>query len=1124
MLSRLTSSRIEIGEAKMLPNATHSLHLFGMPCIRDADANPLSLRGRKSIALLGFLVLTYPQAHSRERLVGLFWPELSNKDARNNLRVCVSRINNTLRSANGSVLTSTRLTIAFNPGSELICDVTEFQRLMSEVAEHSHADPETCHECDIGLMQAVRICTAEFMEGFFLDDCEDFDEWQYGIRAQLQTAAVTTIKTLVRRAVSASDFVTVEHLSRQLLRLDPYSEEAHRHLMTAMVCDGDQKAALAHYSLLKKKLKTELGAVPDEATQKLVLSIEAGELTAADEHRKETEGYLPVVTAPLNNLPVEKSPYIGNRIVLAKLFSYLEEQRLVTLVGIGGVGKTRLAVQLGQSLQLSYPGGVWFVRLASMNSRVEMLSSLATVLGVQLLPGDEAIDSICNQLDDRKRLLILDNFEHLLTESDVVSSLLEHVLNLTILVTSRSRLQLTEEAVYQVQGLSYVSTEKTTVGNPATGDDASELFIDVARRTLAAFNSKANNRDIRQIVYLVKGHPLAIVMAASWVDGLSCRQIIEELKKGLSILETEANDVPERQRSIRATFKYSWTLLDCEEQALFSVLSIFRGGFDKHAAYVIAGASFQNLTRLVRKSLLQYYPDRERYEMHELMRQYAEEQLDNLGLRRKATAAHGKYYFELLNQISSGRFEADAALQQRRFNEEYNNVCKAWYFAVSEKNHQALIKAISDLRIMCSLGSHSHDLLELLQPVIPMVENPDNDKRCRNLTLNILLAMGFAYRYTNGYFARELGDIFSRAYALTDELESSPELFVVLYGRWSFNFTSGNLLNNAPVLSQWHQRITRLKSEGQTLPYVKDAEFVIHMLEGPQLQCMGELARGRQLIQAGLKLEDTLRHAAIMGNYGLNFAVSGRHWLAINQCIAGLVNQSTQTIMHAQNIAERENNPYLRIFIAFGQLTIAVIRQDIEQIYFHASAVKALVSEHRIFQAFQHHADIYTSYARGYTEGCAGLEKLKSLIDSDNGIPIFRLFDVQLFADLLVRSGNPKEAVKYLHTYTDRAEKRKILFCIVESFRIEADALCAIGDLAKARECYEKAMSIAVNQQAGLYKLRVGHAYALYLDRLHLGDEAKALLLPVIDALPECCDTADFATAKAVLTSLNTSS
>ncbi|MFK8080108.1 MAG: BTAD domain-containing putative transcriptional regulator [Granulosicoccus sp.] len=1096
------------------------LHLFGTPILKDAQNKILSVRGRKSMALLAYLAVTHPQVHSRERLADLFWPDSTDKDARNSLRVSVSRISHVLGSSAPPLLTTTRLTVALNAESLLLCDVVEFRNLLKLAATHDHSDGLHCIACIRQMTEASNLYTADFMEAFHVADCEDYEEWQFGTREQFRAAAMDTIATLIRQAVTTGDMSAAEHNSRQLLVLDPFRESAHRILMRAMAHSGNKTGALAHFSLMKSALRKELGASPENETLALVSSIESGEFPATADKEAPDISTAGALIAP-HNLPFEKMPYIGNSLAQAKLIRQLGEHRLVTLTGIGGVGKSRLAVQVSHTLLSSFPGGIWLVKLASVSSHSELLAKLASVLGVQLLPGDEAIISICNQITHQKLLLILDNFEHLISECDFVETLLEQTENLTILVTSRQRLQFSGESVFPVPGLSYSRTQTADRSDTAQGGDAFRLFVDVASRAGVDFEANSSNRQqIQQIVELVEGHPLAIVIAASWVDGLSCRQILQELVTGLEILQTDSSAIPKRQRSIRAAFNYSWNLLKTQEQTLFASLSVFRGGFDKQAAENITGATYQSITRLLRKSLLQHLPGLERYEMHELMRQYAEEKLCASNAELTIREAHSHHYLNVLNDYTATHLDLNASLEQHSFHTEFNNISKAWHFALEQGHEDTLVKATNNLRIMCSLTTHSHALLELLEPVLHMIEHPEKDDTHPELALNLLLAIGFAYRYTSGYFARELGDIFARAYALADSLKTSPELFIVLYGKWSFNFTSGSLSDNAPLLTQWRERLAMMDQDERIQPYAHDARFVIHMLEGPQLQCTGEFTKAREVILAGLELEDGSRYSAMIGHYGLNFAVSGRHWLAINQCIAGFMDQCSQTITEAHHIALCGNNPYMRMFVAFGQLVIATLCADVTRIRAHANAVNTLVTEHRIFGAFQHHADIYSAYAKSIDDTTSDLAHLQSLIDSGNGIPIFRLFDVQLLADALVRAGRAKEALQYLKIYTEPAERRMIRFSLSESARIEGDAFQASGDIAQAQHSYDKSMSIASRQQAGLYTLRTGSAMASFLAQQNKPSEARALLTPIINALPECRSIIDYKKANEVLRSI----
>jgi len=309
-------------------------------------------------------------------------------------------------------------------------------------------------------------------------------------------------------------------------------------------------------------------------------------------------------------------------------------------------------------------------------------------------------------------------------------------------------------------------------------------------------------------------------------------------------------------------------------------------------------------------------------------------------------------------------------------------------------------------------------------------------------------------------------------------LKTSPELFVVLYGRWSFNFTRGNLAENLTLISQWTERLA-LFEESTTAPaYIKDARFVVAMLEGPQLQSMGAIAKGREVMLSGLKLEDTTRYAAMMGHYGLNFAVSGRHWLAIN---------------------------------------LFTLRQDVVQIARHATTVTSLVSEHRIFDAFQHHANVYLAYALSCDDASAGVEQLQLLIDSGKGIPIFHLFDAQLLADALVRAGKPENAIETIHRFALPAKEKQLLINISESDRIKADALVSLGDPDEAFSYYESAISIAKKQEAGLYHLRASRAYAICLANLNKIPQARALLTDAVDSFIEGFNAIDYTEAQALL-------
>jgi len=1095
-----------------------SLHLFGLPRLLDAEQRPLGVGGRKSIGLLAYLALTGPQVHSRERLSGLFWPDLADKDARNNLRVSLSRIARCLDAVGEPVIRAGRSAgVRFNPAAPIRCDALEFQAIADEVAGHDHDDPLCCDSCHRQRARADALYSAEFMQGFRLDECVEFDDWLYVLRERMKRTARENLNALARQADVKGELAASERCTRRVLELDEFDEAAHRRLLTLLVSNGERQRAIAHIARFRQRLRTELDAEPGAETRSLMLRVEDGSLERA-RSRSSVDRVPAIERRPIddpvpNNLPVERFPYIGNRASLERLGTRIERCRCVTLTGIGGIGKTRLAVQAGRDLLPRFTGGVWFVRLSSSSTRTEMLSNLATVLDVRLHPGDDPVVSIVNQLDSSRRLLILDNFEHLLPECDIVVTLLERVPGMTLLITSRQRLMVSEESVFPLAGLHHHGSDSRTESD-GPGNDAADLFVEVARRTVLGFDLDGSHADeIGHIARLVEGHPLSLVIAAGWIDGLSCQGIREELERGLGILETDSSDVPERQRSVRATFNTSWDRLDEREREVFSALAVFGGGFARQAARQIVGASVQQLARLVRKSLLQHDPERDRYELHELLRQYARERLDASSVVDEVTTLHGRHYMGLLRDISAGQTHDQARRHRQRFSEDFFNIRQAWFLMLETEQVQELTLAARGLRIMCSLGAHSHDLLDLLQPALPLISDDRRDPAHRELVLHLLLAIGFAYRYTKGYFAQELGDIFSRAYALTDGLDTSPELFVVLYGRWSFNFTNGRMRENAEIISQWRARIARRNATFQALPYVRDAAFIIDMLEGPQRQNQGELSAARALMLDGLRREDPSRSASILGNYGLDFSVSGRHWLAINQCIAGDLDDSERTMSMANDVAENENNPYLSMFVAFGQIILATLRRDVVQILVHAARVSSLVSEHRIFHAFQYHSDICSAYALGLQDAQSDVEPLRAIVDRDAGIPIFRLFDVQLLAEALVRAGSPEQAISRIETATASARRSGVLIHLSSSHRIVGDAHAAMGEPSRARASHQQALDVAEDQGAGLYQFRAVRALAR--SHVAMGDPsaAQALLSQAVGRFNGCRELPEYQAA-----------
>jgi predicted ATPase/DNA-binding CsgD family transcriptional regulator len=419
---------------------------------------------------------------------------------------------------------------------------------------------------------------------------------------------------------------------------------------------------------------------------------------------------------PKHNLPRQTTPFIGREEELATLGDLYANPmtRLVTLLGPGGIGKTRLAIEIARSLLRNFEGGVTFVPLAPLRSVEHIAPAIAEAVGFKLIESIDPRKQLSSYFQDRQTLLVLDNFEHLLDNADLITEILRAAPGVNVLATSREKLNLQEEIRFSIQGMDFPEEIQPTSEDEARRYSAIRLFMQAAKRARPSY--ELDHEDLRHVIQICRltgGNPLGILLAASWVEMFSAQEIAAEVSQNLDFLETKMKDVPERHRSIRAVFDSSWSQMPETEREIFMKLAIFRGGFRREAAQAVAGASLRNLIALVSKSLIHRDPISGRYEIHELLRQYAEKQLKVWGRVDAARNAHCAYYSEFLEERLRGMLGPKQVKTLDEIEAEFRNIQHAWHWGVEQRDYAALDQASESLFVFSDMRSREHEGVEL---------------------------------------------------------------------------------------------------------------------------------------------------------------------------------------------------------------------------------------------------------------------------------------------------------------------------------------------------------------------------------------------------------------------------
>lgn len=395
-------------------------------------------------------------------------------------------------------------------------------------------------------------------------------------------------------------------------------------------------------------------------------------------------------------IPSSPTPFVGRRVELEEIKRILSQTNLLTITGPGGMGKTRLAMKAAEEIAGDFSEGACFVPLAPIHSPEHIIQKVAEGLNLPLATQIDPHEQLLRFLKNKQVLLVIDNFEHVIEGAGILNEILSISPAVKILVTSREKLNLTQETNFSISGLS--QTHPVVEGN-MTGNDAVALFLLSANKVCPGYSpTRQELNHIGDICQAVEGMPLAIELAASWLHLLRVEEIAEEIRKGFDILSADMRDMPERHRSMRVVCNHSWSILDVSEQEIVKKLSIFKGGFTREAAEDVAGASLEQLSGLVNKSFLSRDPASGRMGIHEMLRQYAQEVLEQIpDAKKKAQQAHTAYYAAFMRVQWEHLRSPRQLTALDEIEADIENIRAAWRYALAQKNSDQIWDCIYSL-------------------------------------------------------------------------------------------------------------------------------------------------------------------------------------------------------------------------------------------------------------------------------------------------------------------------------------------------------------------------------------------------------------------------------------------
>lgn len=700
--------------------------------VEDRLIDPATWRLRKARALVKRLALAAGQRLHREQIIEALWPDLEPTAAANNLHQAlhIARRALTIDSSDQRPFELSDDHIQLWPDGPLTVDVLEFEDAATVALNSQKAD-----DCRTAL---------SYWAGTLLPE-DRYDEWLEPRREALARLVTRVRLCLAHGLEDQGDFRTAVDAVLPILEIDAAHETAHALLMRLYARDGDRQRALRQYQILREALDRDLAAEPSADSTTLYQAILAQRFPPPGmgaEPVNATRESRPTPAAHQSSLPAALSSFIGREREIDDLRDRLaaagrpslaadpRRSRLVTLIGAGGSGKTRLALRVANEVAEAFAEGAWFVDLAPLNDPALVVPTCLATLGLSVATGAAALTTLIDFLRPRRALLILDNCEHLvLAAAELAAALLQSCPDLTVLATSREALGVAGEVVYRVPSMSLPDC-----AHPSLSDlqevDAVRLFVVRAQEAASEFTLTSENAAaVVAICTELDGIPLAIELAAARTTSLSVDQIAARLADRFRLLRGGSRTARPRHQTLKALIDWSHDLLSEPEKTLLRRLAVFVGGWTLESAQAICGDADvdERLAQLVRKSLVLFRPDPEpRYQFLEIVRQYALDRLAETDEGDALRHRHLSYFHAMAQQAEPWLRSAEGVFWLNRMETELDNVRAALSWSI-EGDPVAGLEIASSLLMFWQIRSHQLEGINWLRRFLAVKAVQPND-------------------------------------------------------------------------------------------------------------------------------------------------------------------------------------------------------------------------------------------------------------------------------------------------------------------------------------------------------------------------------------------------------------